>query len=169
MREIGPREPNPAPKSLTERQALDDDGRHREAEERKPAERDEVDPLEHGDPRDGNRPEREDTGEQSRAEGPAAPGRHADRADIRRPQDERADDDPVTELHAPVQESGPDRVRGRREPQCKAAPEPAPVELDRLGDELTDGAIGRREGDLTGTVHEGTLPRAYPSASTSSS
>jgi hypothetical protein len=167
--EIGPCEPNPAPKSLAERQALDDDGRHRETEEGEPGERDEVDPLEHGDPRDGNRPEREDAGEHGRAERSAASGRHPDRAHVGRPEDERADDDPVAELHAPVQKRGSDRVRGRGKAEREGAPEAPSVQLDRLGDELTDSALVRRDGDLTGDVHEGTLPRPYPSASTSSS
>jgi hypothetical protein len=146
--EIGPREPNPAPKSLTERQALDDDGRHRKAEEGEPAERDEVHPLEHGDPRDGNRPERDDTGEQSRAERSGAPRRHADRADVGRPEDKWPDDDPVAELHATVQERGSDRVRSRGEAKREAAPEPPSVQLDCLGDELADGTVSRVHGGL---------------------
>ena len=160
MGEIGPCEPKPAPKRLTERQALDDDGRHREAEEGEPGQRDEVDPLEHGDPRDGNRPEREDRRRAGRAERSGSPGRHPDRGDVGRAEDEGANDDPVAELYAPVQERGSDGVRSRREAKREAAPEPPSVQLDRFGDDLTDRAVGGRDGDLTGDVHERTLPRA---------
>ncbi len=169
MGEIRPCEPKPAAKRLTERQTLDDDGRHREAEEREPGKSDEVDPLEHGDPRNGNRPEGEDAGDQRRAKRSGTPGRNPDRRDVGRAEHEGADDDPVAELYAAVQERGSDGVRSRREAKREAAPEPPSVQLDRFGDDLTDGAVGGRDGDLAGDVHEETLPRAYPSASTSSS
>ncbi len=155
MGEIGTCEPNPAPKRLTERQTLDDDGWHRQAEDGKPGERDEVDPLEHGDPRDGNRPEREDPGDHGRAERSGTRGRYPDRAHIRRAENERADDDPPAELYAPVQERSSDRVRGRREAKREAAPEPPSVQLDRLGDDLTDRAVGGL--NLSGCVHGETL------------
>jgi hypothetical protein len=167
--EIGPRKPDAAAQSLTERQALDDDCRYRQPEEGEPSKRDEVDPLEHGYPRDGNRPERDDAGDQRRAKCSCAPGSDPDRGDVGRAENERADDDSVTELHAPVQERRSDRVRGQGEAEREAAPEPPSVELDRLGDELADSAIGRRDGDLAGDVHDETLPPAYASASTSSS
>ena len=160
MGEIGPCEPNPAPKRLTERQTLDDDDRHREAEDGKPGQRDEVDPLEHGDPRDGYRPEREDAGEHGRAERSGTSARHPDRADVGRAEHERPDGNPVGEPHAPVQERGSDGVRGRREAKREAAPEPASVQLDRFGDDLTDCAVGGL--NLSRCVHGETLSSTGP-------
>jgi hypothetical protein len=146
--EIGAGEPDPARKRMSQRQALHDDGGHRQAEEGEPGQSDEVDPFEHGDPRDCNRPESHDAGQQSRDEGAGAPGRHPNRADVGRAEDEGPDDDPVTEPQSPVEEGGSDRVRRRGEAKREAAPEPPSVQLDRLGDELADRSVRWMDGGL---------------------
>ena len=155
MGEIGRREPKPAPKRLTERQALDDDGRHREPEEGEPGQRDEETPS--------NTATRE-TAIGQRAKTPAitpgrtirgTPGRNPDRGDVGRAEHEGANDDPVAELYAPVQERGSDGVRSRREAKREAAPEPPSVQLDRFGDDLTDRAVGGGRGSRRETSTRG--------------
>jgi hypothetical protein len=45
--------------------------------------------------------------------------------------------------------------QGNRQPEHERTPEMLPVEPDRVGDELADRAIGRRDCDLAGDVHDG--------------
>jgi len=141
MGEVGASEPVPTPKGVRKREALNDDRRHRETDEGEPGQRDEVDALEHGDARQGDRPERNETGEHRRAEPPRAPARHPDCPDVRSAKDERPDDEPVGEPDASVQKGRSDRVRGRSEAKRETAPEPPAVQLDRIGDELANRAV----------------------------
>ncbi len=144
MDEVGPREPEPVLEGVPDAPTLDEDARHGEAEEREPGERDEVDASEDEHPRGGERQEGDRADEERSASCIRRLGRELHCPDVAERERERPENDAVADPRATVEERGPDREGSRRDPESEPAPEPVPVEPDRVGDQLADGALGRR-------------------------
>ena len=144
MDEVGARESKPVLEGVPQAPTLDEHARHCEADEREPGERDEVDAREDEHARGGERQEGDRADKERSPSSVPRIGRERHRPDVAERERERPDDDPVPDARSAVEERGPDREGGRRDPEPEAAPEPVPVELDRVGDQLADGPLGRR-------------------------
>src|SRR4029453_17546906 len=109
---------------------------------RKAAEREEVDAREdeHAGGRERQEGNRADE-ERSRSRVPSI-GRDRDRPDVAKRERKRTDDDSVPDARTTVEERGSDRERSRRNPEAESGPEPMPVELDRVADQLADSPLG---------------------------
>ena len=143
MDEVGAREAEPVLESVPQAPALDEHARHCEAEEREPGEREEVNPCEDQHARGGERQEGDRARKERSPSCVSRTGCDLHRPDVAERERERPDDEPVPDAGAAVEERGPDREGGRRDPEAEPAPEPVAVELDRVGDQLSDGPLGR--------------------------
>ena len=144
MHEVGAREPEPVLESIPQAPTLDEHARHCEADEREPAERDEIDPGEDEHARGGERQEGDRADEEGSPSCVSRVGRERHRPDVAERERERPDDERVPDPHVAVEERGPDREGCRRDPEPEPAPEPVAVELDRIADQLADRPLGRR-------------------------
>jgi quercetin dioxygenase-like cupin family protein len=143
--EIRAGELDTAAKRGNERAVLDEHSRHGEADQREPRERDEVDPGEDDDARGGERQEGNRADEERAARSVPPSGRDDRRPEIAEAQGERPDDEPVDEARSSVDERGSDGERGCGDRDQDPAPERAAVEANRVRDQLSDGAVGRRD------------------------
>ena len=141
MHEVGAGELDRTTKGSAQAPVLDEHARHREPEEREPGERQEVDPLEDGHARDGEREERDRAREQRAPRCVTASGRDDGGPKVAQPERERPDDEPVRNRAPAADERRADGERGRRKRDQEPAPEVVAVELDRVGDQLTDGPL----------------------------
>jgi hypothetical protein len=140
---VDPREAARPSHSFTRAQTLGENRRHREACEREPRQgREDVEPDE-----DPHRQEDEDAdherGQEDTPRRPELEDEHA-RADVAErkkgcPQDEEGALGPLAVADCVLVEGGDD------EPDRKRPPEAPLVEANRVGDELTDGPVGRRD------------------------
>jgi hypothetical protein len=144
VHEVGAREPEPVLERVPQASSLDEDARHREPDEREPGERDEVDAGEDEHARRGERQEGDRADEARPTSRVPRIGRDSHGPHVAERERERPEDDPVPDTHTSVEERGADREGRRRDPEPEPAPEPVPVELDRVGDQLADGPLGRR-------------------------
>ena len=142
MDEVGAGELEPVAESPAQAPALDEHGRHGEADEREPGERDEIDAGENEHARGGERKEGDRARKERSPSCVSRTGRERDRPDVAERERKGPDDDPVPDPCTPVEERGPDREGGRRDPEPEPTPEPVPVELDRVGDQLADRPLG---------------------------
>ena len=145
MDEIGPCEREAVPEGVNERAALDEHARYREPEDREPGESHEVHALEDQDARGRQRKERHRSGEERTTDRGPPVRRDHHRPDVAHGEGERPDDEPVDDARGAVEERGPDRERRRGQGEPEAGPEAVPVEPDRIGDQLADGPLGRRD------------------------
>ena len=162
---VGGRELTAAPQRLAEAAAFEQRSRDREPSEREPRDcRQDVQPDERRNRQEDDDADRK-RGQERSARVPL-PGRDRAGADVREREERRGEDEQGC-LHRPALAER-ELVEGRHD-QAKRerGPEPPAEEPDRLGHELADGSVRGRE--LDACVHGGTLSRAYPSASTSSS
>ena len=141
MHEVGAGELDRMTKGSAQAPVLDEHARHREPEEREPGERQEVDPLEDGHARDGEREERDRAREQRAPRCVTASGRDDRGPEVAQAERQRPDDRPVCERDPAADERRADGERGRRKRDQEPAPEVVAVELDRVGDQLTDGPL----------------------------
>ena len=146
MDEVGAREPEPVLESVPQAPTLDDHARHCEAHEREPGERDEVDAREDEHARRCEWQKGDRAGEERAPSCFSRIGRDLHRPDVAERERERPDDEPVPDARAAVEERRPDCEGSRRDPDPEPAPEPVAVQLDRVGDQLSDGSLVR--GDL---------------------
>lgn len=143
MDEVGTREPEPVLERVPQAAPLDQHTRYCEPDECEPGERDEVDAGEDEHARRGERQESNRTDEERPTSRVPRIGRDSNCPDVTERERERPEDDPVPDARASIEERGADREGGRRDPEPEHAPEPVPVELDRVGDQLADGPLGR--------------------------
>ena len=143
MDEVGARESKPVLEGVPQAPTLDEHARHCEADEREPGERDEVDAREDEHARGCERQEGDRADEERSPSCVSRTGRHVHGPDVAERERERPDNEPVPDPRTAVEERGPDREGGRRDSEAKPAPEPVPVELDRVGDQLADCPLGR--------------------------
>jgi hypothetical protein len=143
--EVGAREPEPLLEPIPEPSPLDENARHREPEEREPGKRDEVDAREDEHARRCERQEGDRADEERPTSRVPGIGRDRDGPDVAERERERPEHDSVRHTRAALEERRADREGCRRDAEPEPAPEPVPVELDRLGDQLADGPLGRRD------------------------
>ena len=143
MQVVGPAELEPSLQRPPDAEPLDDRRGHRQPEQAEPEhERQHEQPQQHGAGRKTIRPAANAIEVAPRDRRPSAEHR---RADERRRQRGREHPD-ESRLHGDG-EAGRDLVeRSDRQAEQERPPEPPPVEVDRLGDELPDRSRLRRQG-----------------------
>lgn len=162
MHVVDSREATRAPKSIPEASPAVEHRRHRQPCEREPREggQDE-EPDEDADGQEGEGPDHERDQERTQGRSPAE--HEQARADVAEREERRRQDEERSLRIPPAADR--DLIEDRdHEPEREAWEEVAPVEPDRVGDELTDGPVGRR--DLWSGGH---ALRRYPAASASTS
>jgi quercetin dioxygenase-like cupin family protein len=145
VNEVGARELEPALERVSQAAALDEHARHRETDEREPGERDEVDAGEDEHPRRCERQEGDGADEERSTSRGLRVGGDLHRPDVAQRECKRPERDSPGDARAAVEGRSPDRESRRRNPEPEPAPEPVAVELDRVGDQLAHGALGRSD------------------------